>query len=76
MQSKTKLKIWMEENGFSNSQLAHELGLGYDYIYKISVRGDRNITETFKWRFTERFGRNEAAKVFELHTQPQTELVK
>jgi plasmid maintenance system antidote protein VapI len=74
MKTKTKLKTWMDENGYSNSRLAQELGLGYDLIYKLAVTGDRKMTNDFKWRFSERFGRDEAAKVVEVNQQPQAEI--
>lgn len=65
MDQHERLFQWMKDKGYSNRQLAGELGFGYDYIYKLVVRRDRCFTDSFKYRFIERFGWQEAAKVFD-----------
>jgi plasmid maintenance system antidote protein VapI len=61
------LKVWMDEKGYSNRQLAQELNLSYDIIYKMST-GKRPITDGFKWRFFQRFGLEEASRIFDVTT--------
>ena len=61
-----ELRKWMEQNKVSNSDLAERLGLSYNYIYLI-VNGQRDITDTFRWRFAQAYGYDEATRLF---TQP------
>lgn len=61
-----ELRKWMEQNKVSNSDLAERLGLSYNYIYLI-VNGQRDITDTFRWRFAQAYGYEEATRLF---TQP------
>jgi hypothetical protein len=66
MEAQTRLRAWMLENGYSNVQLARELGFSYNYIYKIAIRQDKQIKDSFKFRFIERFGIEEARRVFDV----------
>lgn len=63
----TALKVWMDSKGYSNSQLAQELGFSYDFIYKVAQgKSDpRNITLNFQLAFIRRFGWDEAGEVFD-----------
>lgn len=67
MNDKTTLKQWMDDKGYSNAQLAQELGFSYDFIYKIAIGGSdrRNISTNFQLAFLRRFGWGEADKVFD-----------
>lgn len=62
----TPLGRWMLANGYNHRTLAAELGYGYHMIYKIAVRGDRGMSDAFKYKFVARFGWGEAAKVFDV----------
>lgn len=62
----TPLKAWMDKKGYTHVQLAQELGYGYDMVYKVATRQDRNVTLAFKIKFIERFGWEEAAHVFDV----------
>jgi plasmid maintenance system antidote protein VapI len=64
MENSARLSEWMSQKGYSNRQLADEVGFSYDYIYSV-VNNRKRITGSFKYRFIERFGWQEAAKVFE-----------
>jgi hypothetical protein len=65
----------MLEKGYSNSQLARELGFSYDYIYKLAIGKDKQISDGFKFRFLQRFGMDEAIQVFDVESpEPVTEL--
>lgn len=65
MENPTSLKRWMAEKGYSNSELAQQLGFSYEYIYKLAIGRDKPLTDGFKWRFIQRFGWEEANKVFD-----------
>jgi hypothetical protein len=65
MDEATLLKAWMESKGYSHRTLGVELGYGYDFIYKIVGRKDRKLSSNFKFRFIQRFGWDEAGKVFD-----------
>ena len=74
MGQQTMLSIWMDEKGYSKATLAKELGLGYNYIHKLTV-GERPLANSFKFRFLQRFGIEEASKVFDVESpEPVTEL--
>lgn len=60
----TSLSVWMTEKGYTASTLARELGLSYEFIFKIAD-GSRGISHNFQLKFLERFGRDEADKVFD-----------
>ena len=71
MQYKTKLQAWMAEKGFSNRQLAEKMNLSYEYIYKIAnAKVEVSDRRTFKYRFVECFGWDEANKVFDVVPLP------
>jgi hypothetical protein len=70
----TPLKSWMDAKGYSNSELARLMDFSYEYIFKFSTGKLPILSEAFKWRFVERFGWEEAAKVFDV-PQRQKELV-
>lgn len=63
MKEPTSLKQWMLEKEYSNSQLAQTLGASYEIVYKVA-EGKRKPTAWFKWKFLERFGCDEAVRVF------------
>lgn len=67
------LQQWMDEQGFSTNQLAGELAVSYDTVYKI-LTDIRPMTNNFKWAFVERFGWQEAAKVFTTPIPAQSQL--
>lgn len=58
-----RLKAWIEENGYTYHTLGHATGDIYNNISRM-LRGDRRISESFKWRFLLAFGYEEAAKIF------------
>jgi transposase len=72
MNQRTKLKAWMTEKGYSNRQLAQELGFSYEYIYKLAISHEKPITDSFKYRFIERFGWQEASQVFDGVPAPES----
>jgi transposase len=65
MEPHISLAAWMDEKGYSNSELAHELDLGYDIIYKMA-NNKRYLTDGFKWRFAMRFGLEESSRIFDV----------
>lgn len=66
METITKLKIWMDENGYTNRTLAERMDFSYEYIYKI-VNGGKPVTDRFEFLFIKIFGYEEAAKVFDVN---------
>ncbi len=63
MNEPNKLAAWMSEKEYSYAALAQELGLSYILIFKVA-KGDRTPSTNFEMAFVNRFGREEAAKVF------------
>lgn len=63
MSNATQLKTWMDEKGYTISQLAREMRVSYDLVYKFTS-GMRQPTPGFKWHFLERFGCEEAVRTF------------
>lgn len=59
----TSLRLWMDENGFTNSTLAKRMGVSYELIYKISC-GVHPPSDGFKWRFAQEFGIKTARRLF------------
>lgn len=59
----TRLKQWMDERGISNPQLAEHTGYDRTQVYRM-VKGERPITDAFKWRFYVAFGKDDANTVF------------
>lgn len=57
------LITWMQSVGHTNSSLAVAMGYSYEYIYKLTA-GERPVTEGFRWRFAQKFGWQEAERVF------------
>jgi len=57
------IDAWIKDNGYNFYTLARELGYSYEYIFKIAV-GDKKSTSDFEIRFINRFGAEEARKVF------------
>lgn len=84
MKQATKLDAWRVAQGYTQLQLARELGISWDLIHRLCV-GSRTPTLNVQVRFIDRFGREEAAKVFEaspvlavmetVEAQPQTAVV-
>lgn len=67
MEPREKLRVWMDENGYSNKTLAEAMGFSYEYIYKIIEGKDgKRPGVNFQIRFVERFGWDEAAKALDL----------
>lgn len=60
----TKFGTWMRANGYTYRQLADELGIGQDMIYALAS-GRRQAGLSLQIKFINRFGRDEAAKVFD-----------
>lgn len=63
MSEKQRLIQWMEENGHNYRTLADATGDTYSTIHMMT-KGDRAISDAFKWRFQKTFGHEEAFKVF------------
>ncbi len=59
-----KLAAWMSEQSIDKRMLATELGISYDLVYRL-VTGGRTPTTNVQIRFINRYGRDEAAKVFD-----------
>jgi transcriptional regulator with XRE-family HTH domain len=57
------LHEWLQERGYSQSQLARELGLSQSLV-NLTIMGRRAISEGFMWRFARRFGQAEAERIF------------
>ena len=57
------IDAWMKDKGYTCYTLARELGYTYEYIFKIAV-GDRKGSSDFEMKFVNRFGTEEARKVF------------
>jgi len=76
MEHKTKLQAWMAEKGYTNRQLAEKMGLSYEYIYKLA-NGKVEVSDrrTFKYRFVECFGWDEANRVFDVVPLPKLAVV-
>lgn len=70
MKHKTTLQAWMTNNGYTNRTLAEKMDFSYEYIYKFAT-GKVEMRPTFKWRFVEVFGWDEANKVFDAIAQPR-----
>lgn len=70
MKQMTALKAWMEGKGYSNSELARQMGFSYEYIFKYSTGSLPILSDAFKWRFVQCFGWEEANKVFDAGPQP------
>lgn len=58
-----KLKTWMDRRGMGNVELAQELGVSYEYAYKLST-GKSNIGDGVKWKFGQVFGFDLAQELF------------
>lgn len=74
MEQKDKLRAWMTQKGFTQSELAQELGVTNTYICKIET-GAKPLGSGFKFRFIHRFGVEEASQIFDVTQQPQGEMV-
>jgi hypothetical protein len=61
-----RLVTWMNENGYRETTLAAATGDFYNNI-KAMLKGDRRVSQAFKWRFEDAFGNEEANKVFRPH---------
>lgn len=66
-----KLRIWMQEQGYTNSSLAQKLGFSYEYVWKVAT-GERQATGEFKWRFGKEFGWKQAEHVLEGDPEPES----
>jgi len=62
MDTRARLVAWLIRRDMTQSDLARELGYSLNYINMI-VHGRRPICASFKWRFAERFGQDEAARL-------------
>lgn len=60
----TKLEQWRQAQGYTQLQLAAELGISHDLIHRLCA-GSREPTLNVQLRFVNRFGRAEAGKVFD-----------
>ena len=72
MDASSTLKAWMESKGISNSELARLMGFSYEYIFKFSTGKIPALTDAFKWRFIQRFGWEEANRVFDAGPRPES----
>ncbi len=73
-----RLQAWMEAKGYTMKSLAREMRLSYLAVYTIMV-DRKKVTNNFRWRFAQRFGWQEAQKVFStempaVRLDPQKEL--
>lgn len=66
MTENERILAWMKERNIGNSELAAAMGISYDLAYKVTT-GQRIITDTFRWRFAQAYGYEEATRLF---TQP------
>ncbi|MCC6455177.1 MAG: hypothetical protein IT328_09570 [Caldilineaceae bacterium] len=65
-----QLREWMEEKGYSTSDLAKAMGFSYDGVYQ-ALKVRKYFSANFKWCFQETFGSEEASKVFATNPQPE-----
>lgn len=64
MSEQDKLQRWMDDNGYTISSLAQETQMSYDGMYQ-TLRARKRISAGFRVRFTERFGFDIAAQIFD-----------
>jgi hypothetical protein len=62
MEQKDRLNQWMAATQTSPTELADRLGYDYTYIWMIRV-GQRDITDSFRWRFAGAYGYEAAVRV-------------
>lgn len=72
METDSKLRTWMKEQGLNNRMLGERLGFDQSYIYMMAVTQTKPLSDTFKYRFILNFGYEEASKVFEVSPNFQT----
>lgn len=66
MNESERLEAWMKDKGFNITSLSEAIGDSYSTVWFI-VKGERPVNDAFKWRFAQRFGYDEATRLF---TQP------
>lgn len=64
MGEKERLVQWMQARGFTIESLAAATGDSYSSIYMM-LRGGRELSDAFKWRFALAFGWSNVEQVFE-----------
>ena len=64
MTQTTTLRQWMDEKGYTARTLSRELGLSYEFIFKIAAN-ERKMSTNFQIKFVSRFGWDEAARLFD-----------
>ena len=72
MEQHDRLKAWMTEKGYSYVTLAQELDFSETYIFKLmSGTKPLNSAHGFLLKFSQRFGTDEANKLFDLHLRAE-----
>lgn len=69
MSDSERLTQWMQERDFDYGTLAEATGDTYSSIYMMA-RGQRSVSDAFKWRFALHFGWEEATRLFSGEPQP------
>jgi len=60
-----RLDAWMMLGGYTDRTLAEAIGVDPSYVWYIR-KGKRPVTDRFRWRFAEKFGFDEAKKLFDV----------
>lgn len=63
-----RLLVYMRSNGLSNGEMSTRMKLTPSYISHLTG-GKREITDAFRWRFFEVFGKQAAFSVFNVATE-------
>lgn len=60
----TKIDQWRQQHAYTQLELATELGVSHDLIHRLCA-GSREPSLNVQIRFVNRFGKEEAARVFD-----------
>ena len=66
--TQTPLQRWLAEKGMTIVDLSDALGWRYNYTADM-VRGGRNVSPAFRWRFGEVYGFDHAMALFAEYDQ-------
>lgn len=75
MNEQMKLRLWMDENGYTASSLASAVGMHYVSVFRM-FKAERPLSPGFKLRFIDRFGVDVADLLFDsaLHNESRTHI--
>lgn len=65
MSERERFLQWMKDKGLDTKTVAEATGDTYSTVHMIS-KGDRPVSDAFKWRFRCAFGDQEASLVFDV----------